>query len=181
MDRVLRQSIVEALLPFTYGDLFYADTTDTIVKLPVGSEKNVLNIGAGAPAWTPSLEIATVSASGSIKSTGATSGVGYGVGAGGTVTQDTSRTTGVLLNKACGQITLFSAAGSASWQSFTVTNSAVATADTVIVSQDSGTDKYMIHVTAVGAGSFEITYATTGGTTTEQPVFNFSVIKAVTS
>jgi hypothetical protein len=37
----------------------------------------------------------------------------------------------------------------------------------------------MIHVTKVAAGSFEVTFATTGGTTTEQPVFNFSVIKAV--
>jgi len=36
-------------------------------------------------------------------------------------------------------------------------------------------------VTAVGAGSFRITYATTGGTTTEQPVFTFAVIKAVAS
>jgi hypothetical protein len=38
----------------------------------------------------------------------------------------------------------------------------------------------MIHVTKVTAGtSFDITYATTGGTTTEQPVFNFAVLKAV--
>jgi hypothetical protein len=37
----------------------------------------------------------------------------------------------------------------------------------------------MIHITAVGAGSFEITFATTGGTTTEQPVFNFAVTKGV--
>jgi hypothetical protein len=37
----------------------------------------------------------------------------------------------------------------------------------------------MIHVTAVGAGTFDISFATTGGTTTEQPVFNFAVLKAV--
>ena len=111
----------------------------------------------------------------------ATGAIGYTTGAGGTVTQDTSRTTGVTLNKANGAITLFSAAGSASWQSFTVTNSTVAATDVVIVNQQGGTDKYMVHVTAVAAGSFEITYATTGGTTTEQPVFNFAVIKAVTA
>jgi len=51
----------------------------------------------------------------------------------------------------------------------------------VIVSQKSGTDLNMIHVTAVAAGSFNISFATTGGTTTEQPVFNFAVIKAVTA
>jgi len=106
-------------------------------------------------------------------------GLGYSTGSGGAVTQGTSRTTGVTLNKTNGAITLFSAAGSAAYQSFTVTNSAVAATDTIIVNQKSGTDKYIILVTAVAAGSFQITFATTGGTTTEQPVFNFAVIKAV--
>lgn len=115
----------------------------------------------------------------SIRSDNATAGVGYATGAGGAVTQITSRTTGVTLNKVCGAITLVSAAGSTSWQSFTVTNSAVAATDVVTVCQKSGTDKNMIHVTAVAAGSFEVTFATTGGTTVEQPVFNFSIIKAV--
>ena len=116
---------------------------------------------------------------GNIRSSSATGGVGYTTGAGGTVTQITSRTTGVTLNKICGAITLVSAAGSTTWQSFTVTNSTVAATDNVIVNQRSGTNLYMIHVTAVAAGSFRITFATTGGTTTEQPVFNFSVVKAV--
>jgi hypothetical protein len=119
--------------------------------------------------------------SGSVRSTSATGGIGYGTGAGGAVTQGTSRTTGVTLNNVCGAITLFTAAGSATWQSFTVTNSTVAATDTIIVNQRSGTDLYMVHVTAVGAGSFRISYATTGGTTSEAPVFNFSVIKAVSS
>lgn len=108
-----------------------------------------------------------------------TAGLGYGTGAGGAVTQSTSRTTGVTLNKVCGSITLVSAAGSVTWQTFTVTNSAVAATDTVIVNQKSGTDLNMIHVTAVAAGSFAVSFATTGGITTEQPVFNFAVIKAV--
>jgi hypothetical protein len=119
--------------------------------------------------------------SGSARSTSATGGIGYATGAGGAVTQGTSRTTGVTLNNVCGAITLFTAAGSATWQSFTVTNSAVAATDTIIVNQRSGTDLYMVHVTAVGAGSFRISFATTGGTTSEAPVFNFSVIKAVSS
>lgn len=110
-----------------------------------------------------------------------TGGIGYGTGSGGTVTQATSRTTGVTLNKTNGAITLVSAAGSTSWQSFTLTNSTIASTDIVVVNQKSGTDKYMIHVTAVAAGSCQITFATTGGTTTEQPVFNFAVIKGVTS
>jgi hypothetical protein len=108
-------------------------------------------------------------------------GVGYATGAGGTVTQITSRTTGVTLNKLCGSITLFSAAGQATYQTFTVTNSQVAATDVIRVVQKSGTDKNIILVTAVGAGSFDITFATTGGTTTEQPVFNFEVGKGVSS
>lgn len=118
---------------------------------------------------------------GRLKSSSASAGVGYATGAGGTVTQATSRTTGVTLNKTTGAVTLVSAAGSTSWQTFTVTNSAVAATDTIIVNQQSGTDKNMIFVTAVAAGSFDISFATTGGTTTEQPVFLFAVIKAVTS
>ena len=47
------------------------------------------------------------------------------------------------------------------------------------MSQKSGTDLYHLLVTAVGTGSFNLTFFTTGGLTTEQPVFNFAVIKAV--
>lgn len=106
-------------------------------------------------------------------------GAGYFTGAGGAVTQASSRTTGVTLNTNCGAITLVSAAGSATPASFTVTNSKVAATDVIVLNQKSGTDKLELHVTAVAAGSFVITFFTTGGTTTEQPVINFAVIKAV--
>jgi hypothetical protein len=108
---------------------------------------------------------------------GGTGGIGYGVGVGGAVSQITSRTTAVTLNKLTGAITLVSAAGTATPQSFTVTNSTVAAADTVVVSQKSGTDLNEIFVTNVAAGSFKITFFTTGGTTTETPVFSFTVMK----
>jgi hypothetical protein len=120
----------------------------------------------------------SVAATGSVKSSG-TTGVGYATGAGGAVTQGTGRTTGVTLSKISGAITLVSAAGTATPQTFTVTNTLVAATDVIIVSQQSGTDLNEIFVTAVAAGSFKITFFTTGGTTTEQPVFNFAVIKAV--
>jgi hypothetical protein len=110
-----------------------------------------------------------------------TGGIGYAVGAGAAVTQLTSRTTGVTINAPCGSITLFSAAGSTTFQTFTVTNSAVAINDVVRVSQRSGTDRYAIWVTATAAGSFNLTFATLSGTTTEAPVFNFAVIKAANS
>lgn len=115
----------------------------------------------------------------SAKSTSTTGGVGYATGAGGAVTQTTSRTTGVTLDRVCGAITLFSVAGSATFASFTVTNSAVAATDTVVASQKSGTDLCHVLVTNVAAGSFKLSVATTGGTTVEAPVINFAVIKAV--
>ncbi len=118
---------------------------------------------------------------GGFKSTSATLGIGYATGAGGAVTQASSRTTGVTLNTVCGAITLVSAAGSATYQSFTVTDSACAANDVPDVRQKSGTDLYEIHVTAVAAGSFQVTFRTTGGTTTEQPVFNFVIFKGVNS
>ena len=130
---------------------------------------------------TPVIGAATgtsLTATGTIVSTG-TAGVGYATGAGGAVTQITSRTTGVTLNKTAGAITLVSAAGSATAATFTVTNSTVAETDVIILNQKSGTDLYDLMVTAVAAGSFNLTFRTTGGTTTEIPVFNFAVIKAV--
>jgi hypothetical protein len=120
----------------------------------------------------------SLTATGTIVSTG-TAGVGYATGAGGAVTQGTSRTTGVTLNKTAGAITLFSAAGSTTAATFTVTNSTVAATDVIILNQKSGTNLYDLLVTAVSAGSFNITFLTTGGTATDAPVINFAVIKAV--
>lgn len=108
-------------------------------------------------------------------------GLGYSTGAGGTVTQGTSRTTGVTLSKPTGQITMFSAAGSVVAATFTVTNTLVAATDTIILNQQSGTNLYVLLVTAVAAGSFNITFYTTGGVATDAPVINFSLIKGVTA
>jgi hypothetical protein len=130
---------------------------------------------------TPVIGAATgtsLAVTGAVTSSG-TAGVGYATGAGGAVTQLTSRTTGVTLNKTTGAITMFSAAGTTTAATFTVTNSTVAATDVIILNQKSGTDLYDLMVTAVAAGSFNITFRTTGGTTTETPVFNFAVIKAV--
>jgi len=106
-------------------------------------------------------------------------GLGYGTGAGGSVTQLTSRTTGVTLSKPTGAITMFSAAGSVVAATFTVTNTLVAATDTIILNQKSGTNLYVLLVTAVAAGSFNVTFYTTGGVATDAPVINFSLIKGV--
>lgn len=120
-----------------------------------------------------------ITAGGAILSTSPSGGVGYAAGAGLAVTQATSRTTGVTINAASGAITLFAAAGSATAASFTVTDSAVAATDAIVLSVKSATNKYLVFVTAVAAGSFEVTFFTTGGTASDSPVINFAVLKAV--
>lgn len=94
-----------------------------------------------------------------------------------TVTQLTSRTTGVTINNPVGNIVLFSVANSQTDATFTVTNSFVEAGDVILVSQKSGTDPQRAAVTAVSAGSFKITCAAISGTTVESPVFNFVVVK----
>jgi hypothetical protein len=111
-------------------------------------------------------------------------GIGYqtGVGVGGAITQLTSRTTGVTLNTPTGAVTMFSAAGSPTPASFTVTNSAVAATDTVLVTQKSGTTNiYTFDVAQTAVGSFQIVFYTTGGTAIDAPVINFNVIKGAVS
>lgn len=119
----------------------------------------------------------------SIKSSSATAGIGYATGAGGTVTQQTDKATGVELNKACGQITMNAAALAAAAEvSFTVTCSAVAATDVVIVNHGSaGTaGAYLVGVSTVGAGSFVITVANvSAGSLSEAIVINYAVIKGV--
>lgn len=136
----------------------------------------VLGVGTGAQASVAgTLQLAT------LQSTAAAGSLGYSTGAGGVVTQQTSRTTGVTLNRPSGQITMFSAAGSATAATFTVTNSVVSATDTIILNQASGTNLYQLFVTAVTGGSFNITFFTTGGVATDAPVINFTVIKGASS
>ena len=105
-------------------------------------------------------------------------GLGYTNAGFGTVTQLTSRTTGVTLNKPSGEITMFTAAGASTAATFTVTNSTVGANDVVILNQKSGTNLYDLLVTEKVAGSFKLTFRTTGGTASDTPVFSFVVIKA---
>lgn len=115
-----------------------------------------------------------------------TTGIGYATGAGGAVTQTGSRTTGVTLNKICGAITTHTASLAAGAEAtFTVTNSTVAIGDVVVICARSGqTAATSIPVvTAVAAGSFDITLTNLHATLadTGAMVINFCVIKAVSA
>lgn len=114
---------------------------------------------------------------GAALSTSPSAGVGYTTGAGGAVTQLTSRTTGVTLNTTTGAITLFNAVGSTSGITFTVTDSAVAATDVPHVSVKSATSVYIAGVSAVAAGSFNITFFATTVGASDSPVLNFAITK----
>lgn len=116
----------------------------------------------------------------------ATNDIGFTTGAGGTVTQTTSRTTGVTLNKPCGQITLVAGSISGlSSQEFTLTNSYIAATDVVLVTFGSGltATTYDVTVTETSAGSCKISVhnVNNSATPTDTPVINFVVFKGVTS
>jgi len=122
-----------------------------------------------------------------IRSNGSTGdGIGYATGAGGAVTQLTSRATGVTLNKLTGQITTNTASLAAEASArFTVTNSTVAIGDCIIVSQQSGAIGLMtdVWVDSIADGSFVIVVANNnvaaGTAETGAIIINFAVIKAV--
>ena len=122
-----------------------------------------------------------IGAPGGLTSAGST-GIGYSTGAGGTVTQATSRTTAVTLNALTGAITMFTAAGSTTPASFTVNNSLVANTDVIVVSIKSGAaNTYVISAQTVQNGLFILTFYTTGGVASDAPVINFAVIKGASS
>ena len=125
----------------------------------------------------------SISCTGAIQSSG-TGGVGYATGAGGTVTQATSKTTGVTLNKTTGTITMHNAAMTYNTKvSFTLTNSTIAATDHVVVQHESGgTVGYYFCTSTPAAGSTVITVYLVGFTTgslSEAIVLRFSVIKSV--
>lgn len=131
----------------------------------------------------PVLEDGLVTAK-AVLSTGATAGIGYATGAGGAVTQATNKSTGVTLNTVSGAITMNGAAlGTLTGVQFTLTNSAIAATDVIMCSIKSGAAAaswYAVQVTAVAAGSCQITVTNlTGGSLSEALVLNFVVVKAV--
>lgn len=112
-----------------------------------------------------------------------TGSLGYATGAGGAVTQATSKSTGVTLNKICGRITMHGAALAAAAEvSFVVTNSTVASTDVVVACVQSvgNAGAYFVTVGAVSNGSFALTVGNAStGSLSQAVVLNFIVFKAV--
>ena len=112
---------------------------------------------------------------------------GYGAGSGGTVTQLTSKSTAVTLNKPCGRITTNNASLAAGASiTFLVNNNLVAPTDNVIVSGYWGSvnpASYKIETALIGAANrFDIRITNiTAGSLSEALEINFTVIKGATA
>ena len=112
--------------------------------------------------------------------------LGYGPGAGGTVTQATSKSTEVTLNKPCGRITTHNAALAAGAQvTFKLNNSLIATSDIVkVTTYDLGNaapDAYEVRA-RTAAGIAVITIRNSGGASYSENIgILFQIHKGATS
>jgi len=110
--------------------------------------------------------------------------LGYTTGAGGTVTQITSKATGATLSKSTGQITLDAAALAANTTvSFTLTNTVIEANDILVMNHISGgtAGSYLLNAqSAAGSASINVRNIT-AGSLSEAIVVAFAVIKAVTA
>lgn len=108
---------------------------------------------------------------------------GFRLGSGGTVTQATSKSTAVTLDKITGEITMHNAAlAAATIVSFTLNNGLVEASDQVVCTHHSGgtIGAYTINGRATGAGTAQITIRNnTAGSLGEAVVVKFAVIKTV--
>lgn len=152
----------------------------TNVLAPNGSAANLTNLPAAVTFG--SATGTSIAATSSITSSGG--GIGYTTGAGGAVTQATSRTTGVTLNKLTGTITMFSAAqASQALVTFTFTNSFIASTDYVDIQHISATNGGAWAFSVVAAnGSCTISIRNiTAASITEATPLRFFILKAVTN
>ena len=112
----------------------------------------------------------------------ATTEIGYTAAAQGTVTQATSKSTGVTLSKSAGRITMNNAAlAGTTAVSFTLTNTLISTNDVLILCVSGGSvadaTTYTAYVSSLSAGSAVITLRNLTATSqSEAVVINFSII-----
>ena len=113
-------------------------------------------------------------------------GIGYGAGSGGTVTQATSKSTAVTLNKTTGQIVMNAASlASGAQVLFQLNNSTLTTTDLLLVMLQtfaSSAGNYEARVSNTAAGSAQIALKNvSGGALAEAVTLNFAVIKGSTT
>ena len=107
--------------------------------------------------------------------------IGYTAAAQGTVTQATSKSTAVTLNKPSGRITMDAASlATATNATFTLNNSFISANDTVVLTISGGqatAGSYNVFANSLAAGSVSISLRNiSGGTLSEAVVINFAII-----
>jgi len=106
--------------------------------------------------------------------------LGYAAGAQGTVTQATSKSTGVTLNKSAGRVTLNNEAlASNTAASFTLTNSLISANDVIILNVSGGgtAGAYTTYVSSMTTGSAVITLRNmSAGSLSEAVIINYAII-----
>jgi hypothetical protein len=115
----------------------------------------------------------------------ATTEIGYSAAAQGTVTQLTSKSTAVTLNKSAGQITMNNASlATATNATFTLNNSLISANDAVILTIAGGQTtpgSYNVFANSLASGSVSITLRNiSGGSLSEAVVINFAIIHCLT-
>lgn len=162
--------------------LLVTDGTVSGAMVPVATGMRLATYGAYSQIIsTNGTDKVIIDAGGNVRVTTGT--LGYSTGAGGAVTQATSKATPVTINKPTGQITLNNAALAAGASvAFTVNNTLVVATDTIIIHRVSGgtAGAYNIWVDSVSASTFVVYVRNISpGALSEAPVLNFSIIKAV--
>ena len=107
--------------------------------------------------------------------------IGYATAAQGAVTQATSKSTGVTLNKSNGQITMNNAAlANGASISFTLTNNLISARDVIIVNVAGGATtpgSYTSYVSTIGTGTAVLSlYNISGGSLSEAVILNYAII-----
>ncbi len=163
-----------------FGTMVYKGYNGHSFKSMNGGEVERLKIDSAGAVTIP----------GTLSLTGASSTLGYGTGAGGTVNQATSKSTGVTLNKPCGQITMYGvndsngqlAAGAI--VSFVLSNYLVVPRDLVSLGLDDtspggSSGKYQVWSSSASGGLRIYVQNVSTGPLSEALVINFAVIKGV--
>ena len=151
------------------------------------AQSNNLTVGAGGGSSAGFRMIAsanTITTIGNLYVINSNRKFGYDTGAGGTVTQLTSKATGVTLNTPTGQIVMNNATLNANTTvSFTLTNSLIGASDIVVLQHNSVGTSASYNLNAFpSAGSAVISVRNvTSGPLGQAIVLSFAVIRAVTS
>jgi hypothetical protein len=149
----------------------------TFTVTPVGSPANAR------------VDVATITTANGVSATRLTSsnptgGIGYIAGAGGTVTQNTSKSTGVVLNTLTGQITMSSEQlGGDATVEFAMNNSAIGNTDVMIINQVGGGNigEYAFNAVCYSGSANISVHNMTNTNRSDAIVLRYAVIKGATS